>query len=86
MPTTLEAPIKRYTADEYFELEKSSDTKHEFVNGQLIAMPGESKIANTIAGKCYIAFNLLLANTNCEIFSHDVRLQVKEKIFTDTPV
>lgn len=51
MPTTLESPIKRYTADEYFELEKSSDIKHEFVNGQIIAMPGESKIANKIAGK-----------------------------------
>ena len=52
MPTTLESPIKRYTADEYFELEKSSDIKHEFVNGQIIAMPGESKIANTIALNC----------------------------------
>lgn len=79
MPTTLESPIKRYTADEYFELEKSSDIKHEFVNGQIIAMPGESKIANKIAGKCYIALNSLLDNTNYEVFSHDVRLQVKEK-------
>jgi Uma2 family endonuclease len=79
MPTTLEAPIKRYTADEYFELEKSSDTKHEFVNGQIIAMPGESKIANTIALNCAFEFRLMFKNTNLSVHALSVRLQVKEK-------
>lgn len=75
-PTTL---VKRYTIEEYFELEKTTEIKHEFINGQLIAMPGESKIANKIAGKCYITLSLLLDNTNYDVFCHDVRLQVKEK-------
>lgn len=79
MLATLTTPAKRYTIEEYFELEKTTEIKHEFVNGQLIAMPGESKIANKIAGKCYIALSLLLDNTNYDVFCHDVRLQVKEK-------
>ena len=37
---------KTYTAEEYFELEKKSDTKHEFHFGKLTEMPGESKRDN----------------------------------------
>ena len=79
MLATLTTAAKRYTVEEYFELEKTTEIKHEFANGQLIATTGESKIANKIAGKCYIALSLLLDNTNYDVFCHDVRLQVKEK-------
>ena len=37
MTATAEAPVKLYTVEEYFKLEKTSKIKHEFVNGKLIA-------------------------------------------------
>ena len=36
--------------DEYFETERHGDVKHEYVNGQLIAMAGASYRHNVIAG------------------------------------
>ena len=62
---------KIYTVTEYFELEKTSEVKHEFVEGHLIEMPGEKKIANRIAGSLYA---LLLQLLNQEIF--DVYFQI----------
>ncbi|MCY7360012.1 MAG: Uma2 family endonuclease [Rudanella sp.] len=39
-----------YSVEEYLELEQESETKHEFVNGKRIEMPGESLTASEIAG------------------------------------
>ena len=55
MPTTLEAPIKRYTADEYFELEKSdfnnfSDLKAIYGNASII---GDNRIIFNVLGNKY---------------------------------
>ncbi len=41
---------KIYTVEEYLELEKTSEIRHEFVYGKRIPMSGESKNANEIAG------------------------------------
>ena len=37
------------TVEEYIQLELQSDIRHEFINGQLIDMPGEKDINNQIA-------------------------------------
>ena len=46
---------KKYSVEEYFELEKTSEIRHEFINGDIIAMLGESKKANEIAGNIYVS-------------------------------
>ena len=56
---------KMYTVKEYFELEHSSEVKHEFVEGQLIEMSGEKRIANRVTGSIYA---LLLQLLNHEVF------------------
>ena len=68
---------KRYSVEEYFELEATAEIRHEFVDGILIPMPGESKIANKIAKNCIIALDRALEGKHQEIYSHDVRLAVK---------
>jgi len=69
---------KVYTVEEYFALEKTSEICHEFVHGKLIPIPGESKIANKIAGNCYFQFRLHLRDKPFEIFAHDVRLIIEK--------
>ncbi len=69
---------KTYTAEEYFELEKKSNSKHEFHFGKLTEMPGESKKANKIARKVVKALEKTLDENVFEIYSHDVRLNVIE--------
>ena len=68
---------KLYTVDEYFELEKHSNIRHEFYYGKLIAMPGESKNANEIAGNCYVTFRQSLRKHGFRVFIQDVRTVVK---------
>lgn len=73
---------KKYTVEEYFELEKTSEIRHEFVNGVLIPMPGESKIANKIAGNVYFRLRMKLKMDVFEVFNHDVRTMLEfEKLY-----
>ncbi len=68
---------KTYTLEEYFELEKNSDIRHEFVNGKLIAMLGESVIANRIADNCGFNLRLHLNKKGYDTIRHDVRTMIK---------
>jgi Uma2 family endonuclease len=74
----VETKEKIYTVEEYFELEKTSDIRHEFVHGKLIPMPGESKNANKIAGNCYKQL-IPLEEKGFDIYIHNVRTMVEEK-------
>ncbi len=64
-----------YTVAEYLELELVSEEKHEFVDGTLIEMPGESKKANEIAGNIYVALRLGLKKKPYKVYNHEVKLR-----------
>jgi Uma2 family endonuclease len=71
---------KIYTVEEYFELERNSEVRHEFVEGQLIEMPGEKRITNRVAGSIYALLLQLLNHKVFEIYIQDVKLStVKNK-------
>jgi Uma2 family endonuclease len=67
---------KLYTVEEYLELEKSSEVRHEYHYGKLIEMPGEAKNANRIARNILLNWNAKLENQGFEIFTHDVKAEV----------
>jgi len=64
-----------YTVDEYLDLELTSEDKHEFVDGTLIDMPGESKKANTIALNIAIALRNGVKGKPFDVYNHDVKLR-----------
>ena len=73
---------KIYSVEEYFEFEKSSELRHEFYYGKLIEMPGEAKKANRIAKNILLKWNDALDEQGFEIFTHDVKAEVKrDKIY-----
>ena len=76
---TVIAEEKIYTVEEYFELEKHSDIRHEFVNGKLIPMPGESVVANLIADNCGYNLRTQLSKKGYVIIRHDVRAIIQTK-------
>jgi hypothetical protein len=65
---------KIYTVEEYFELERNSEVKHEFVEGQLIEMPGEKKVANKLSSRLLVKLLGLLNENVFDVFIQDVRL------------
>lgn len=70
---------KLYTVEEYFELEKHSEIRHEYYYGKLIPMPGESKKANLIASNCNRNLWFALKGKGYQIFQSDVRTIVKDR-------
>ncbi len=63
---------------EYFDLQKRSEIRHEYVDGILFPMSGESRLNNSIVMNCYRALRAQLRGTGCDIYTHAVRLIVKE--------
>ncbi|MBD0285411.1 MAG: Uma2 family endonuclease [Flavisolibacter sp.] len=62
------------TVDEYIRLELQAEHRHEYINGQLIEMPGEKAINNKVAGQIYIWLCQNLRPKGYEVFNHDVKV------------
>jgi Uma2 family endonuclease len=71
------------TPSEYLAREERADTKHDFVNGEIVAMTGGSIKHNLIAGNLYMQLRTRLTGSPCQAFIGDVRLAVdKQDLFT----
>jgi Uma2 family endonuclease len=79
MSATLEISEKLYTVEEWLELEKRSDVRHEYYYGKLIPMPGEAKRANIIAGNIRLKIDEPLYKKGIQIYDHDVKAEVVPK-------
>ncbi|QQS30939.1 MAG: Uma2 family endonuclease [Sphingobacteriales bacterium] len=70
---------RHYTFEEYWEMELQSEIKHEFIDGQIIAMPGVKLKHNKITLKFCFALMSALENSNFEVFMESVKLQIESK-------
>ncbi|MDX2022165.1 MAG: Uma2 family endonuclease [Deltaproteobacteria bacterium] len=64
----------RYTFQEYVELEESSDTKHEFLDGSIFAMAGGTPEHAAMAA--FITSRLGSQMQGCRVYSSDLRVRV----------
>lgn len=69
---------KTLTVDEYLEFEKTSATRHEYVDGELLAMAGEKRRHNRIAGNLYRVLMDAATDRNCEVVFEAVKLRVQD--------
>ena len=69
---------KTISVTEYLELEKRSDVRHEYVDGELHAMAGDKKRNNRIVGKVYRLLADLAEAKGCQVFFTVVKTQVTE--------
>jgi len=74
--------LKEYwTVEEYLEFEKTSPVRHEYVDGEIYAMAGESKNHNRIAGHVYSILDQRLAGSHCEPFIENVKVKVRPSLY-----
>ena len=66
---------------EYLEGEKDSNTRHEYIDGQIYAMAGASDRHNRIAGNLYNRLDDHLGDGPCEPFISDMKVWVSETVF-----
>jgi len=69
----------RMSEAEYLAFEAESDTKHEYVNGEVYAMTGATWNHNVINGNLQATLNSQLADQPCTAVSSDMRLKVASK-------
>ena len=64
-----------WTEMEYLAFERQSETKHELVDGQIIAMSGASGAHNLITASTIAALIVQVRGKNCRVFSSDMRVR-----------
>ncbi|HVF27037.1 MAG TPA: Uma2 family endonuclease [Pyrinomonadaceae bacterium] len=66
----------RYTLEEYFELEKNSDERYEYYNGEVFCMSGVSPNHAQIESNLNLALRLALRERGCRVFPANMRIKV----------
>ncbi len=67
---------KRLTTEEYLELEKRSEVRHEFVDGVLHAMAGDKKQNNRVVRRLVRLLDRRAEEKNCDVFFTVVKMKV----------
>ncbi len=69
-------PKDRWTAADYLAFERDSDIKHEFWNGQIVAMTGATRRHNLIAGSVYASLYNQTVDRPCEVYVAEMRVHI----------
>lgn len=67
---------KALSEEEYISFELQSEIRHEYVNGKLIDMSGESDLNNQLAFNCCLLLKMLLKNRGYNFFMEGVKVKV----------
>lgn len=71
-------PKRSFTLAEYMAIEREGNVRHEFVDGELVAMTGTSREHNTIAMNLGAAIRPHLRGSSCRIASSDMKVVIAE--------
>ena len=77
------------SVDEYFELERTSEEKHEYFNGEIFAMTGASVRHNVIVSNVIVSMGNALDGTDCQVFPSDIKVELdldKHYVYPDVSV
>lgn len=66
------------TYEEYLALEERSQTKHEYLRGEMIAMAGGTPEHAALAMAFGAALTVALRGKPCRVYSSDLRIRVRE--------
>ena len=80
--------IRQMTVEAYLAFDEASEIQHEFIDGELIPMPGGSGPHNLVVAHTTAALVLALEDRDCFIFGSQMRVSVDENkyLFPDVSV
>ena len=67
------------TPEEYLQLEAESNTKHEYIDGEVYDMAGATDTHVTIAGNVFAALLTHLRGSGCRVFISDMKVKIETK-------
>ena len=68
------------TPEEYLAFERKATTKNEYLNGQIIAMSGASRVHNLITGNIFNGLYTQLIERECETYASDMRVKAPQTV------
>ncbi|HEY8602461.1 MAG TPA: Uma2 family endonuclease [Thermomicrobiales bacterium] len=71
-------PITAMSVEEYLEFERTSETKHEYYGGEVLAMARASYDHNTIVGNVFAGLRAQLRGKPCRVNFSDIRVQIPD--------
>jgi Uma2 family endonuclease len=76
-----EAPVerRRYTPEEYFALEEASEIRHEYVDGEIIAMAGETDSHSVINANVIAGLHAATQSGGCRPMSPNMQIRYGAK-------
>ena len=79
-PANIDAEFTKthLSLEEYRALEETAEERHEYCNGETIAMPGGSLAHSTIACNLIIYLGFLLRDTDFRLYNSDLRIWITE--------
>lgn len=70
-------PQTGMTVEEYLAFERASETKHEYIDGEVLAMAGASFAHNLIVGNTIIGLGPQLRRGPCRVLPSDMRVLIE---------
>ncbi|MEZ4670685.1 MAG: Uma2 family endonuclease [Anaerolineae bacterium] len=70
-------PKPRWTEVEYLAFERSSEERHEFIDGEVVAMSGASERHNRIVMNTSNSLYNQIGDRPCSVYATDMRVQVR---------
>jgi Uma2 family endonuclease len=70
-----QSQLVRYTVEEYLALERESEERHEYLDGEIYAMAGESPDHGAICTNLVVELGSQLRGTPCQVFSKDTKVR-----------
>ena len=64
-----------YTLEEYFELERNSEEKYEYFNGEVFCMSGVSPEHSLLEGNLVTLLNNALKESGCRVYTSNLRVK-----------
>src|SRR6266566_2200240 len=70
-------PHRRFTASEYLSLERTAEIRHEFVEGQIVAMAGGTRRHALICDSLLERMRAILRAGPCQPYSSALRIKIE---------
>jgi len=73
------------TVADYLRLEARAEQKHEYIDGEIVAMAGGTERASFIAANVIARLNSALEGKPCRVYTSDLRVRVARHAFLTYP-
>jgi Uma2 family endonuclease len=67
-----------YTVQEYLAIERTSQRKNEYFNGEIFAMGGASERHNLIVGNVFASLHTQMRGRHCKVYASDMRVKISQ--------